>query len=457
MRVIFVVLIFIKGFACFTICAQSQVEKEIDAYIDSYLFEKALSLIESQEESKSLMMRKALCLKNLNRYVDAITVGEEIVKKYPDDKQSLIELAICYQASSKWSKSLECYNQLIKRDSTNIYFRIQRADMYTRQAKYTEALVEYKTLTDKYGMDNMLRKVALCYDKLNMPDSAEVYYNKSWAKDFFDTSSVGGLINLGIKKGGTGFNEAIRISDTYVNRDSTNQQINLLNALSYYAADLYEDASERFKKCYNRGDSSLVVQRSLGFCYYSLGHNDEAYTFLKKANKIDSTNINILYALGVVSNEKADYDTGKRCFGILIDRAVPADFTLYQYYRNFAISYEGKQEFTEAVDYYKKAVEYANDNQKMYLYYTIVSLYEIDLKMPKEALVYYELYKRSLQTYYKNLEKKENLDKADQLELKVTRGKLDALDKHINGLKKTLGLVELNDNVKVLSSININL
>lgn len=458
MRVIFIVLILIKGCMGFTIYAQSQVEKEIDTYIDGYLFGKALSLIESHEETKSLMYKKSICLKNLNRYSEAITVGEEIVKKYPGDKQALIELAVCYQALSKWNKSLECYNQLITSDSENIYFRIQRADMYTKQAKYTEALTEYKTLTDKYEMGNMLRRTAQCYDLLNMPDSARIYYNKSWAKDFFDASSVAGLINLGIKKGNTGLDEAIHVSDTYVERDSTNQQINLLNALSYYAADRYADAAERFEKCYSRGDSSLVVRRSLGLCYYSLGQNDKAYTFLQKANKIDSTNINILYALGVVANEKADYDTGKRCFGMLIDRVVPADFTLYQYYRNFAISYEGEKEFTEAVEFYKKAVEYANDNQKMHLYYTIVSLYEVDRKQPKEALIYYELYKQSLQSYYGKLLKIENPDKADQGEMAVTRNKLDALDKHIYGLKKSLGLVGLtNSNVKVSSSININL
>lgn len=458
MRVIFVVLIFIKGFIGFTVCAQSQIESEIDSYINRYLFDKALGLIDSQEESNSLMQKKALCLKNLNKYADAITVGEEIVKKYPEDKQSVAELAICYQALSKWDKSLECYNQLINKDSTNIYFRIQRADMYMRQDKYAEALSEYSTLTEKYGMDNMLRKIAQCYDNLNMPDSARVYYNKSWSKDFFDTFSVAGLINLDIKKGKTGYDEAIRISDHYVERDSTSQQINLLNALSYYAADLYEAAAARFEKCYNRGDSSLVVQRSLGFCYYSLGQNDKAYTFLLKASKIDSVNINILYALGVVANERSDYDTGKRCFGLLIDRAVPTDFTLYQYYRNFAISYEGKEEFSEAVEFFKKAVEYANDNQKMNLYYTILSLYEIDLKQPREALTYYELYKQSLQTYYGQLLKIENPDRTDQGEINVTRNKLDALDKHINGLRKSLGLIGFaGSNVKVLSSININL
>lgn len=110
MRVIFVVLIFIKGFIGFTVCAQSQIEIEIDSFINRYLFDKALGLIDSQEESNSLMQKKALCLKNLNKYANAITVGEEIVKKYPEDKQSVAELAICYQALSKWDKSLECYN-----------------------------------------------------------------------------------------------------------------------------------------------------------------------------------------------------------------------------------------------------------------------------------------------------------------------------------------------------------
>lgn len=433
------------------------VEREIDGYINSFLYQKALDLIKSQGESKVLLQKKAICLKNLNRYTEAAEIWTALVNDSPSDKQSIIELSTCYQALSKWDKAIECYDQLIEKDSSNAYFRIQRADIYLRQDKYDDALLEYKYLVDTYKMDNMLRRVALCYDKINKPDSAKIYYTKAWTTDFFDTSSVSGLVNLNIKAGKLGFGEAIRISDIYVNKDSLNRQINLLNALSYYAADLYEEAVIRFNRCYNNGDSSLVVVRSLGLSYYSLGQNDNAYDFLQKAYKIDSTNINVLYALGVVANEKTDYDTGKKCFGMLIDKVVPADFTLYQYYRNMAIAYEGKNEFSEAVEFYKMAVAYASENQKMYLYYTIVSIYDVDLKLPKESLEYYILYKDSLQAYYENLLKTTDQDNTTRGEIAVTRNKLDALDKHISRLRKSLGLAGIANNVKISSVIEINL
>lgn len=457
MRGIFVIVFFLIGLFCFSISSQDNVDREIDNYMNSYLFQKALSLIDSQQESEILMRKKAICLKNLNKYKEAAVIWQNLVHDYPDDKQYVIELSACYQALANWDKAIQCYDRLIESDSSNVYFRIQRADMYTRQDRYAKALAEYKCIADAYDIENMLRKIALCYDKMNMADSARVYYRKAWDEDFFDTSSLAGLISLNIKGGKSGLPEAINLSNSYIEKDTTNQQINLLNALSFYAADAYEDAVKRFQKCYNNGDSALVVVRSLGLSYYSLGQNDYAYDYLQKAYKMDSTNINVLYALGVVVNGKMEYDTGKKCFGTLLDKVVPADITLYQYYRNMAIAYEGKKEFNEAVDFYKMAVEYANESQKMYLYYTIVSIYDVDMKLPKESLEYYILYKGSLQAYYENLLKTSDPDDTTKGEIAVTRNKLNALDKHINRLQKSLGITGDNNKVKITSTIKIDL
>lgn len=458
MRNIFLALIFIFEFLYCTLNAQDKIEKEVEYLIGNYHFSEALNLISSQPASKVLMQKKAECLKNLNNYTEAVSIWSELAKVYPNDKQPIIELALCYQYMSNWDKSIECYSSLVKNDSTNTYFKIQLADAYMMSEKYTEALDVYRELFEVYNIDNMLRRIGVCYDKLNIADSAKVYYAKSWERDFFDTSSVTGLINLNIKEGKLGFADAIRVSDTYVSKDSTNKQINLLNALSYYAADLYEEAVARFEKCYVKGDSSQIVLRSLGLSYYSLGQKDNAYNFLQKAYHTDSTNINVLYALGVVANEKMDYDTGQKCFGMLIDRVVPPDFTLFQYYRNLGIAYEGKKDFLAAVNSYKKAVEHANDKQKMYLYYTIVSIYDVDLKLQRESLEYYELYKQSLSLYYNDLLKNINPDTLQLSEINITRAKLDALDKHINRLRKSLGdQVNLNNTPKVSSTLKINL
>lgn len=457
MRSVFFLSMLIIQFLGFVIQAQSRGEQDIDFLIGNYQFQKALGIIDNRPESKDLMLKKAVCLKSLHKYTEAVTVYKELSSRYPEEKQPVIELALCYQALSEWDKSTDCYSRLIETDSTNVYFKIQLAEMYVRQEKYTKALEQYKALVEVYDMQNMLRQVAVCYDRLNRTDSAATYYTKAWERDFFDTSSVTGLINLNIKKGKPGLKEAIRISDTYVNNDSTNRQINLLNALSYYAADSYKDAVLRFDRCYTKGDSSLVVLRSLGLSYYYLGQKDDAYTFLQKAYDADSTNINVMYALGVIANEKMDYDTGVKCFETLIDKVVPADFTLHQYYRNQGIAYEGKKKYLSAVDSFKKALEYANEKQKMLLYYNIVSIYEVDLKLPNESLEYYELYRGALFSYYQDLLKAENIEEADQLEINVTKAKLNALDKHISRLKKSLGLVTSQSTVKISSTLKINL
>ncbi|SHF41035.1 tetratricopeptide repeat protein [Dysgonomonas macrotermitis] len=430
-------------------------EKTVDYYVENYQFQKALDEISKYPDSKELNLKRVICYKALNRYSEAIHVLSRLETDYPDDKHIKIELARCYQALSDWDKSLLYYNILVEKDSVNIYYRIQRADLLMKQERFVDALSEYNHLINNYGVDNMLSRSALCYERLNNQDSAKVYYAKAWGRDSSDVFSVSSLINLNIKTGKQTFKDAIQLSELYVKRDSTNKQVNVLNALSYYAADAYEEAVTRFSRCYSSGDSSLVVLRSLGLSYYSLGDRDNSYYFLQKAYKKDSTNINVLYALGVTANEKQNYRLGTECFETLIERVIPADFTLYQYYRNLAIAYEGQKKYQQAVDNYRKAVEYANDNQRMYLYYTIVSIYDVDLKLPQESLEYYGLYKQSLQSYYEGLFSKEQTKEIQQ-EINITKTKLDALDKHIARLKKSLGLAD-NKKKVIVSTVQINL
>ncbi len=314
-------ILFVILFLGYIAGLNAQVEYSlIDDYIANYQFDKALKYIDSQEETKELLKQKALCYKGLDNYSKAIEVLKSLAQVDKDDLKLKSEMALCYQALSNWSGSLTCYNELISLDSLNVYYKIKRAEMLFRLEDYKAALSDYKMLSDKYGLTNMIKRSAQCFENINLPDSAIVYYTEAIKADTTDVFSIASLININIKL--KNFGSAIQLSDDFVEKDSTNKQINLLNGLSYYGADFYDEAVLRFQRCYLNGDSSLVVNRSLGISYYSLGENEKAFPYLLKAYTQDTTNNRVLYCLGVVSNEMRNFNNSVIYFEKILEKTI---------------------------------------------------------------------------------------------------------------------------------------
>lgn len=428
-------ILFVILFLGYIAGLNAQVEYSlIDDYIASYQFDKALKYIDSQEETKELLKQKALCYKGLDNYSKAIEVLKSLAQVDKDDLKLKSEMALCYQALSNWSGSLTCYNELISLDSLNVYYKIKRAEMLFRLEDYKAALSDYKMLSDKYGLTNMIKRSAQCFENINLPDSAIVYYTEAIKADTTDVFSIASLININIKL--KNFGSAIQLSDDFVEKDSTNKQINLLNGLSYYGADFYDEAVLRFQRCYLNGDSSLVVNRSLGISYYSLGENEKAFPYLLKAYTQDTTNNRVLYCLGVVSNEMRNFNNSVIYFQRILEKTIPSDMILYLYYRGLAKGYEGLEEYKNAAINYKEATKYGQQNQNMYLYFTLGTIYDYELGEPSLALEYYVKYQSGLKNYLEKLKQKE--DKEDAFEIKNVEASILSLNSHIGRLEKAL-------------------
>lgn len=428
-------ILFVILFLGYIAGLNAQVEYSlIDDYIASYQFDKALKYIDSQEETKELLKQKALCYKGLDNYSKAIEVLKSLAQVDKDDLKLKSEMALCYQALSNWSGSLTCYNELISLDSLNVYYKIKRAEMLFRLEDYKAALSDYKMLSDKYGLTNMIKRSAQCFENINLPDSAIVYYTEAIKADTTDVFSIASLININIKL--KNFGAAIQLSDDFVEKDSTNKQINLLNGLSYYGADFYDEAVLRFQRCCLNGDSSLVVNRSLGISYYSLGENEKAFPYLLKAYTQDTTNNRVLYCLGVVSNEMRNFNNSVIYFQKILEKTIPSDMILYLYYRGLAKGYEGLDEYKNAAINYKEATKYGQQNQNMYLYFTLGTIYDYELGEPLLALEYYVKYQNGLKNYLEKLKQKE--DKEDAFEIKNVEASILSLNSHIGRLEKAL-------------------
>lgn len=406
-------------------------ENTLDNYILNFQYQKALEYIATQEPTKELLLQQALCYKALGSHQKAVEILQILSADYPENIRIKSELANSYTVLGRRQAGIDCYDDLIRIDSINLYYKIQKAELLYQQGRYDKALDIFYTVYNHNQSPNTLTQIAQCYEKMNQADSAMIYFKSAWELNPYDSFSAASLVNLCIKN--KRIPEALIYSTQYMESDTTNQQMNLLNALTYYVMDNYEESATRFKKCYQAGDSSLVVNRSLGISYYSLKDNYEAEIYLDKAYSQDTTNNNVLYCLAVASNELADHKKAIPLFRKLLDRTIPPDLTLYLYYKGLASAYDKGSHFDDAINTYILASKYGGPNQKMTTYYTIANIYENSLKNNTEALVYYKLYREGLVEYLEGLRKKENPDSSD---IEEALSSIKYLDKHIESLQK---------------------
>lgn len=422
--------IFLNFFCLVSISAQNP----LNGYLRNFQYQKALDYIDTQEQTKELLIQKGFCYKSLGDYQKALEILYPLSKEYVNDFQIITEMAFCYEALSQRELSIDCYNKLISLDSANVYFRMQKADLLYQQEKYRQSLDLFQYINIHHEMPNASKRIAQCFEKLNMADSAMVYYKAAWDRNFNDGFSASSLVNLCLKNKRA--LEALGYSDLYLEKDTTNRQMNLLNALSYYSVDDYEGAIVRFKKCYDRGDGSLVVLRSLGISYYSMNDSYNAQPLLEEAFRQDTTNNNVLYCLAIACNDMGEHKKAIPYFIKLLERTIPPDLTLYLYYRNLGSAYDKGSHFREAADTYVKALTYGGENQKMNLYYMIGNLFESSLDDKDKAITYFKLYKTSLSDYLNSLKVKENVDPNEVEEIE---SKARYLDLHILKLEKETG------------------
>lgn len=410
---------------------EQEEQREIDTvqmYIRNAQFLRAIDYINRLEPTKEILYQKVLCYRSLNEYSNAIDILNILSEEYPDDIPVKLQLALCYEAIARYLKSIDCYNRLLMIDSTNIYFEVRRADLLYRSEKYTLAIDAYSRIDSTYSPNYISRCIAMCYEKLNQQNVAKFYYNKAWESDPSDAYSAGSLVKIQVKE--EDFLSAYLNSEQYIKTDSTNATMNALNAYVYYNTGDHDIAIQRFQKCLSQGDSSLIVNRSLGFSYYLVNMDSLAQPLLRQAFLQDTTNINVLHVLGKVNLKLGYYREAIECFEELIKKAlesVPPSL-FYNVYNDMATAYEKNEEYKSAVEFYLKTLSYtsAGNNNRMALYYKIATLSNEKLNDYATAIAYCKLYRDTLLNYQKSLE--------DEKEINEIESKITALNEYIKQL-----------------------
>jgi tetratricopeptide (TPR) repeat protein len=193
------------------------------------------------------------------------------------------------------------------------------------------------------------------------------------------------------------YNDLINSTNRFIQSDSSNQTINQYNGIGYSMNREYDKTIYRLNKLFLQGDSSFVTNYYLGASYFSTGDYINAYERLSDAFRMDSTNQNLYYFLGKSAIYSGYRQKGIRILTNGINRMIPKDSVLFNYYINICHGYGSifnNQDVifnkTEEIKYQKLCYK-CNPDFKLALY-NIAEIYDTSLKNPEEALNYYQLF-----------------------------------------------------------------
>ena len=423
----------------------------VDKYLEKFQYRNALALLETLPQTRALQEKKANCHANLSEYPKAIEILEKLSEQYPKDVALKLKLVSIYEQTQWFVKTITCYNELIELDPTNDYYKLQRANFLYSRENIRDALTQYKLLCDSCDNNFLVRRIASCYEKLNDLKTAKYLFARAWDLDTLDGFSAASLVKLLIKDYQYGL--AIFASDRYMAFDSTYTSMNAMNAYAYHCDGQYDEAANRFQKCMERGDSSLLVTRTLGLSHFAMERDSLANPPLQLAYKQDTTNIKVVFALAQTYSFLEDYPNAIKYYAELMKQRLPTDEELYVYYEKWGNAYHGNKEFDLAAGKWHMALRYVIDYQdKVELQKKMAYCYDYDLKNYPQAISYYKQYSAGLLSREITLGAVEddlsklNLTEAQVKQITKIRNEIKELDKRIISLQDSIpnNAVEIN-------------
>lgn len=129
------------------------------------------------------------------------------------------------------------------------------------------------------------------------------------------------------------------------------------------------------------------VMNDLGQAYFYVKDYQKCVTMYKLLEDLGVQNEGTLYYMALSYRELKDYDKAALYAQKTIDEAISDHTPLY--YASLAGIYEAKNQYNDALTAYKRGLTFGQSN---IICYRLGLLYDLNLKQPKNAVTYYQLY-----------------------------------------------------------------
>ena len=341
----------------------------------------------AQTAQRDSLLTRARYLKSIYRTDDAI---ELLSGMEEPDAVVKAELADCHFQSGAYENAVEAYSMLEAMQPDNILYRIRIMQAYYRLKAYPQSVQAGRAVLQLDSIPAVVSLMGDAFRQMEQADSALWYYRQALALKPMNETVMAKAFGILVSK--QEYDEAVAITEPFLARDPDNMTIAPLKGLALYRKGDYKSAINVFQRQEDIGNDTYPVHYYLGQSYWQDLVMYRAEQELVAAWQIDSSDVNLAYAIAAVKIET--YRSFEKDVKPWLDKALemvePDPMTMFRIHQQYGRGYYREQEaWDKAIEHYKEAYRY--NPKYIPALSTIAYCYQMK-KDYRKAIQWYEKY-----------------------------------------------------------------
>lgn len=333
-------------------------------------------------QSAKIDTEKLLEYYETQRYADAAQYLQSIYPGETQDIKALSQIAYCNMMAGKLPEAEKNYLKINTLQPNSLPTLFSLAGINSRRGNVANAKAYLQQIIQLDSLNfSAYKQLAAYADK---PESRLDYLKKANAINATDPDVAYdlSLTYSGLKQ----YQPAYDVLKTAIAADAEN--FTLQQALLPVANQLtkYPEVIETGEKLL-KNHADVNVMNDMGQAYFYVKDYQKCIMMYRTLEDIGVQNEGTFYYMALSYRELKDYNKAEIYAQKTIDEAISKHTTLY--YAALAGIYEAKNQYNEAVTAYKRGLTFGTSN---IIYYRLGLLYDLNLKQPKNAAMYYQLY-----------------------------------------------------------------
>ena len=344
----------------------------------------------AQTTHRDSVLTQARYLKSIYRTDDAIELLSALVQPGAMDEGVLAELADCHFQSGAYDDAAGTYFLLSSRQPGNVLYKIRLMLAYYRLKAFPQSIQTGREVLQLDSIPAVMSYMGDAFRQMEKADSALLYYRKSLALKPMNETVLSKAMGILIDR--EDYDGVVSICKPFLDLDPDNMTIAPLKGLALYRKGDYDAASGVFQRQKDIGNDTYPIHYYLGQSYWHFLVFSQAEKELVAAWQIDSSDVNLAYAIAAVKMEAfRSFDSEVKPW---LDKALemlePDHNTLSRIHQQYGLGYYRQQDsWDKAIAHYKEAYRY---NPKFISALTTIAYCYQQKKDYKRAIEWYEKY-----------------------------------------------------------------
>ena len=346
--------------------------------------------LSAQTSLRDSVLTEARYLKSIYRTDDAIEALSALVQPGVMDEAVLSELADCHFQSGAYEDAAGTYFLLSSIAPDNILFKIRLMQSYYRLKAYPQSIQAGREVLQRDSIPAVVSYVGDAFNQMEQADSALRYYRRALSLKPMNPSVLSKAMGILIDR--EKYDDAVALSEPFLAEDPDNTTIAPLKGLALYRKGDYESAAKVFQQQEDIGNDTYPIHYYLGQSYWHTLVIYRAEKELEEAWQIDSSDVNLAYAIASVKLEA--YRSFEREVIPWLDKAwemiQPDPAMASRIQQEYGLAYYRLQDsWDQAIAHYKEAYRY---NPKFISALSTIAYCYQQKKDYKQAIAWYEKY-----------------------------------------------------------------